>query len=311
MFSSDNHHHNHGDDHHHEHDHHGHHHSITKNIGAALLLNASFTLIEMVGAALTGSVAIFSDAIHDLGDTVILSFSYFSEKYAVKKPEDKSFTYGFSRLPLLSAFLSALVLLVGSAFVMIEAIPRLWEPQEPDGIGMMVLAVPGILINAAAIFKLKGSEGINTRVLSLHLLEDVLGWVAVLIGGGIIHFFHLPIVDPILSILITLYILTHVAGSLKNSIQLFIQKAPENIKVEDIKKEIRSIQGISEICDLHLWTLDSIQHIFTIHVRIANMKDEKKISAIKDQIRTVLNRHGQFHSTIEIEYGHEKCHDRC
>ncbi|MDH4261471.1 MAG: cation diffusion facilitator family transporter [Spirochaetia bacterium] len=299
-------------DHHHSHHDHGHdEHVHLKNIGYAVALNFIFTIIEIFGALWTNSMAIFSDAIHDLGDTIILSFSYYSEKFANKTTDDENYTYGLSRLPLLSAFISSFVLLGGSVFILFTAIPRLFHPNDINVEGMMLLAILGVIINAGAILRLKNNEGLNSRVLALHLLEDVLGWVAVLIVSIVMHFYYLPILDPILSIGITLYILYRVLGNLKKSLLLFIQKAPLNINVHEIKKDILNMDEVYEICDFHIWSLDSIRHIFTIHIRIKQKLPEKKVSSIKDNIRKILKTHGSFHSTIEIEYFFEKCGDTC
>lgn len=306
--------HSHLDHTHHDHEHshgHNHAHDRIKNIGVAVSLNFLFTIIEIVGAIWTNSMAILSDAIHDLGDTVILSFSYFSEKYSTKNTEDETYTYGLSRLPLLSAFLSSFVLLIGSIFILFSAIPRLFHPGDVNVPGMIILSIPGILINGAAILRLKKNEGLNSKVIALHLLEDALGWVAVLIVSIVMYFYYIPVLDPVLSIFFTLFILYRVLGNLKKSVLLFIQKAPPSINVFAIKSEILKMKNILEICDFHIWSLDSIRHIFTIHVRIKKQLGEKSISLLKENIRIVLKRHGSFHSTIEIEYSHEKCGDSC
>lgn len=302
--------HHHGHSHSHGHDHH-HHHSHLKNIGFAVFLNFAFTILEIFGAIWTNSMAILSDAIHDLGDTIILSFSYFSEKYANKTTDDENYTYGLSRLPLLSAFVSSFVLFSGSIYILVTAIPRIFHPDDVNVTGMMLLSIPGILVNVVAIIRLKKNEGLNSRVLALHMLEDALGWVAVFIVSIVMYFYYLPILDPILSVAITLYILFRVFGNLKKSLLLFIQKAPFSIDIHKIKSEILGVADVHNICDFHIWSLDSVRHIFTIHVRINQKLSEKKISAIKDQIRKILKTHGSFHSTIEIEYFFENCDDTC
>lgn len=307
--------HDHGHSHGHSHSHHGHdhahHHAMVGNIRTAILLNFSFTIVELIGGLLTNSMAVLSDALHDLGDTIILTFAYYSEKYSGKKLEDTSFTYGLSRLPLVSAFLSSFILFAGSVGIIAAAIPRLYDPVEPNATGMLYLSIPGILINLAALMKIKKNEGVNTRVLVLHFLEDALGWVAVLIISIIMHFVYLPILDPLLSIAITLYILIRVAGNLKNSAFLFIQKAPEEVNLESIKNEIKNLKKTNEICDLHLWSLDSIHHIFTIHVGVSQKISRIETIKLKADIRKILSRHGKFHATIEVEYEDEECKDTC
>lgn len=297
--------------HSHNHSHQHHHHEHLKNIGLAVALNFGFTILEIIGALWTNSMAILSDAIHDLGDTIILSFSYFSEKYSNAQTNDETYTYGLSRLPLLSALVSSLVLLAGSIFILFTVFPRLLSPAEINVNGMILLAIPGVIVNGLAIVRLSKNEGLNSRVLSLHLLEDVLGWVAVLVVGIIMHFYYLPILDPILSIAITLYILVRVFANIKNSFLLFIQKAPNDIDLPSIKSEILKMNSVMEICDFHVWSLDSVRHIFTIHIRMKKKATEKTISNTKDKIRQILKTHGSFHSTIEVEYFYESCADSC
>lgn len=291
--------------------HHHHHHGQAKNIGYAVLLNLAFTIVELVGGVLTNSVAVISDAIHDLGDTVILSFSYFAEKYAGKKSGDDSYTYGLSRLPLLSAFLSSLVLVVGSVFVLMAAIPRLSNPVEPNALGMAALAIPGIAINTAALFRLKKNEGLNSKILWVHFLEDALGWVAILAASIVMHFVYIPILDPLLSIVITLYILARVLPSLKKSVLLFIQTAPEDIDVEEIRRQIESLPEIQEVCDFHIWSLDSVHHVFTTHICLKGKPGKADEIAVKAKVREILKERGRFHSTIEIEFEGEECGDHC
>ena len=307
------HHHCHNDSMKPDHDHslHHNHHAHLGNIGFAVILNFIFTLIEIAGAIWTNSMAILSDAIHDLGDTIILLFSYFTEKISHKPTNDENYTYGFSRLPLLSALVSSFILLSGSIFILLTAIPRVFHPEEINAQGMMLLSLPGIIINSWAIYRLRKNEGLNSKVIALHLLEDVLGWVAVFITSVVMYFYDLPVLDPLLSIGITLFILYRVFGNLKKSVLLFIQKVPLNIDVQEIKRNILNMKEVREICDFHIWSLDSVRHIFTIHVRIRNKISEKQVSTIKGNIRKILKNHGSFHSTIEIEYFFEKCGDTC
>ena len=194
----------------HEHHHHGHHHHHdTENISTAFFLNLAFTIIEIIGGLMTNSVSIMSDALHDLGDSLSLGLAWYFQKVA-KKGRDKTFSYGYKRFSVLGAMINAIVLVIGSVFILQESIPRLWQPETPNAQGMFWLAILGILVNGAAVLKLKKGTSLNEKVISLHLLEDVLGWAAVLIGSVLMYFFDLPIIDPLLSIGIAFFILTNV-----------------------------------------------------------------------------------------------------
>ena len=187
--------------------HHGHHHQHdTKNISTAFFLNLAFTIIEIIGGLMTNSVAIMSDALHDLGDSLSLGLAWYFQKVA-KKGRDKTFSYGYKRFSVLGAMINAIVLVVGSVFILQETIPRLWQPETPNVQGMFWLAILGIVVNGAAVLKLQKGTSLNEKVISLHLLEDVLGWAAVLVGSVLMYFFDLPIIDPLLSIGIAIFIL--------------------------------------------------------------------------------------------------------
>jgi len=189
--------------------HHNHHHHTTENIKVAFFLNLSFTVIELVGGLLTNSMAILSDALHDLGDSVSLGLAWYFQRIAQKK-SDLSYSYGYKRFSLLGAFINSLILSVGSIFILVEAIPRLFDPKQPDASGMIILAIIGVIVNGFAVLRLKKGKSINEKVVSLHLLEDVLGWLAVLIGSIVMYFFNLPVIDSLLSIGIAIFILLNV-----------------------------------------------------------------------------------------------------
>lgn len=167
--------------HKHSHHHsHSHHHG-TKNISLAFFLNLGFCIIELIGGLLTNSVAILSDALHDFGDSVALGLAWVFQKKSEQKPDDK-YTYGYRRFSLLSAIINSIILVAGSAFVLFESIKRIIEPAETNAKGMLLLAILGVAVNGVAILRLRKGGSVNERVVSLHLMEDVLGWVAVLIG---------------------------------------------------------------------------------------------------------------------------------
>ncbi len=285
---------------------HNHNHNDVKNIKVAFLLNFTFTIIEIIGGILTNSVAILSDALHDLGDSLSLALAWYFQKLS-KKGRDKSFSYGYKRFSLLGAIINSVVLLAGSTYILTEAIPRLISPQAANAKGMVLLAILGIIANGAAVLRLKRGDSINEKVVSLHLMEDLFGWVAVMIGAIIMYFFDVPIIDPILSVLITVYVLLNVFKNLKQSFNIILQGIPIEIDSEEITSYLLSINKVSEIHDLHIWTMDGKFNILTVHLVLNTNMPFDAINLLKKEIRDKLSILGINHSTIEFESEAEKC----
>lgn len=277
-----------------------------KNIKIAFLLNFTFTIIEFIGGLLTNSMAILSDAVHDLGDCITLGLSWFFQKIS-KKPRTKEFTYGYKRFSLLGAVINSVILMVGSVIIMINAIPRLFNPQQPDVRGMLLLAVLGVIINGIALFRLRKGNSINEKVVSLHMLEDVLGWLAVLIGAGIMYFVDAPIIDPILSIAIALYILLNVYRNISESLRIILQGSPSNLNLEEVKNLLLGIKEVSSVHDLHAWSVDGEYNVLTIHVVLKEQISMDYQQIIKNSIRESLLTKGVQHCTIEFELDGEDC----
>lgn len=316
MSEEEHHHHNHPHGHHlEEHPHHHglghHHHGNIKNIRTAFLLNFFFTLVEIVGGFASNSVAVLSDAIHDLGDSLSLAFAWFAEKKADQDIKDERFTFGMNRLPLISALVNAGVLTTGSIFIIIHSIKRFQHPEPIDYRIMIPLAVLGVTVNAWAVIKLAKNQGINSRVMRLHLLEDILGWIALLIGSIVMYFTDLLIIDPILSLAIAVFILYNALKNLRHAYFIIMQRSPEGISVSKIKSQIHQLEEVKSIMDFHLWTLEGSLHVMSIHVLIhAPLKTEQLI-ALKKEIRRILKGEGDIHATIEIEFPEEECDDHC
>jgi len=292
----------------HNHHHHGHHHT-TENIKTAFFLNLVFTIIEIIGGFYTNSLAIMSDAVHDLGDSLSLGMSWYFQKLSNKKAT-KKYSYGYGRFSLLGAIINSVVLIVGSFFIISEAIPRIINPEEADATGMMWLAILGIIVNGAAVLKLKKGSSINERVVSLHLLEDVLGWIAVLIASIVMMYWDVPILDPILSLVIAGYVLFNVYRNIKDAFKIILQGVPNEISSDKIKEHIiLHIDEVEDIHDCHIWTLDGEFHIATIHVIVKNKEFSwQKSNEVKENIKKLL--HDNFHLehvTLELESILEEC----
>lgn len=287
--------------------HHHHHLHDTGNIKVAFFLNLGFTIIEIIGGFWTNSLAILSDALHDLGDSLSLGLSWYFQKIATKGSDD-TFSYGYRRFSILGAIINSIVLIVGSIFILIEAIPQLLDPSETNARGMMYLAILGIIVNGAAVMRLKKGKSLNEKVISLHLLEDVLGWFAVLIGSIIMIFYDVPVIDPFLSILISLYILFNVYKNLKHSLTIVLQGAPKGIDADELHKILTSVKVIEDVHDCHIWSLDGQYNVLTIHLVLDNNYDLERQAEIKKEIKSLLRKSASIeHITIEFESSKEQC----
>jgi cobalt-zinc-cadmium efflux system protein len=277
-----------------------------KNIKTAFFLNLFFTIIEIAGGLLTNSVAILSDAVHDLGDSFSLGLSWYFQKVA-KRPRTKEYTYGYKRFSLLGAVINSVVLLVGSVVILARAIPRLFNPQQPDVKGMLLLAVLGIFMNGLAVYRLRKGSSMNERVVSLHLLEDVLGWIAVLVGAGIMYFVDAPFIDPLLSIVISLFILFNVYRNIRKSLHIILQGSPGTVDLEKVKQSILKIDEVQGVHDLHAWSIDGEYNVLTIHVVLYSPQPMEELLRLKLIIRDALLTLGVQHCTIEFEVPGEDC----
>ncbi|HMV10338.1 MAG TPA: cation diffusion facilitator family transporter [Cyclobacteriaceae bacterium] len=289
-----------GHHHHHGHDHaHDHHHS-TDNIKLAFWLNLGFALLEFVGGLYTNSVAVLSDSLHDLGDSLSLGTSWYFQKKA-QKHRDQHFTYGYRRFSLLGAFINSIVLTVGSIFIIAESVERIVSPAQPDAKGMLILAVIGIGVNLLAMLRLKKGKSINERVISLHFLEDVLGWAAVLVGSVVMMFYNVPILDPLLSLGIAAFILFNVYRNMKSVFQIVLQGVPENMSEEKIKETVASLPEVKGLHDIHVWSMDGNYNIVTLHVVVSNTLTVDQREALKTRIKETLGKMSLQHTTVELE----------
>lgn len=285
---------------------HHHHHDSSKNLSTAFFLNVGFTIVEIVGGLWTNSVAILADAIHDLGDSISLGLAWGLQRYS-EKDSNLNYTYGYGRFSLLGALVISLVLVAGSLLVLNEAVPRLLAPESSNAPGMMVLALVGIAVNGFAVLRLRGSDNMNVKVVAWHLLEDVLGWVAVFVAGLILLFVDFPVIDPILAILFTLYVLFNVVKNLKETLALFLQRVPPSIDMEKIEAGLLAIEGVKSTHHTHLWSLDGEHHVLTTHLVVEEHASRDDIVRIKQAGKALVDDLHIEHLTIEIEREGEDC----
>jgi len=285
---------------------HTHENKSVANLKMAFWLNALFAVIEIVGGIMTNSIAILSDAFHDLGDSVALGLAWYFQKVSVKQRDD-IYTYGYKRYSLVGASISAIILLVGSVIIISQAIPRLIAPQPVHAQGMLYLALAGIIVNGLAMFRLKGGNSQNEKIISLHLLEDVLGWVAVLVASIIMKFWDVPVLDPLLSLLITAFILFRVFGSMKQTFRIFMQATPSKEQIDHYKKKLQLIEGVNDVHDIHFWTMDGIYNIASMHITVHPDITVTQSEIIRQEVRSYLKNEGFEHSTIEVEPAGKLC----
>lgn len=285
---------------------HSHTHENVKSIRTAFFLNFFFTLIEIAGGIFTNSLAILSDALHDLGDSFSLGLAWYLEKISEKK-RTRQFTFGYKRFSLLGAFISATLLLAGSIIIIVNAVPRLLHPEPLRPLWMLIFAVLGICINGLAALRLRKGRKLNQRVVMLHLLEDILGWAAVLIGSIFILLFNTIIIDPVLSILISLFILWKTFRHFVKTAKIFLQSTPSHVEINKIEDEVACLKNVKQVHDIHVWSLDGFSHVATIHIVTEDNLSQPEILKIKQACREILKNHEIGHVTIEIEQESECC----
>lgn len=289
--------------------HHDHSHDIaSERIGWAFFLNLGFTIIEFIGGWLTNSTAIMADAVHDLGDSLSIGSAWLLNKFS-NKGANQHFTYGYRRLSLFGAFINSVVLVIGSVWVLVLSVPRLFDPVMPVTEGMFALAVLGIAVNGYAAIKLSSGKSLNEKVLNWHLLEDVLGWVAVLVVAIVLMFVDWPILDPILSICFTLFILINVVRNLVQTVRLFLQGAPDKKTQTKLTEVLIEPQEISTAHHVHYWSLDGEHHVLTAHLCLAQELNAEQVIALKQRLADNLAEYDLAHTTLELEYPQEQCRD--
>ena len=274
-----------------------------KNILIAFILNLVFSLFEFVGGIFTGSVAIISDAVHDIGDAASIGVSYFMEKKSKKQPDEK-YTYGYARYSVIGSVITTLTLLFSSVIVIFNAVNRIIEPTEINYNGMIVFAVIGASVNCGAAFLTRDGRSLNQKAVNLHMLEDALGWIVVLVGAIVMRFTNFALLDPIMSIGIAVFILVNAAKNLKEVVDLFLEKTPHGIDIQEISEHLSHIDGVLNVHHIHIWSMDGQINYATMHI-VTNADSHQ----IKEAVREELREHGITHVTLELETENEHCHE--
>ena len=273
-----------------------------RNILIAFLLNLGFSIFELIGGIFTHSVAIISDALHDFGDAISIGASWFLERKSQRKP-DAAYTYGYGRYSVLGAAITNLILLVGSLVVIANAVERIINPVEINSNGMILMAVLGAAMNLAAAWFTHGGESLNEKAVNLHMLEDVLGWVVVLVGAIVIRFTNFTLIDPIMSIGVAIFILVHAVQGMGEVLRVFLEKTPEGVDPRKLERQLLGLEHVKGVHHLHVWSLDGYNHYATMHI----VAEDCDTAALKQSIRKALEKRGVNHVTLELEKEGENC----
>lgn len=273
-----------------------------KNILLAFILNFAFSIFEIVGGTITGSVAIISDAVHDMGDAASIGISYFLERKSKKEP-DEIYTYGYTRFSIMGSLITTVILLFGSISVVYHAVIRIFHPTFIDYRGMILFAIIGTGVNLIAALLTRDGHSLNQKAVNLHMLEDVLGWVVVLVGALIMRFTDFAMLDPMMSIGVSIFIFINALKNLKNIENLFLEKKPSDINIQEIKDHVCDVEGILDVHHIHVWSIDGYNHYATMHI----VTDDES-GKIKEMVRKKLEEFHIVHVTLELENSDEHCH---
>lgn len=272
-----------------------------RKILIAFLLNFCFSVFEIIGGIFTGSVAIVSDAVHDMGDACSIGVSYFLEKKSTRKP-DRSHTYGYGRYSVLGGIITTCILIVGSVLVTYNAIIRWIKPVEIRYDGMIIFAVVGVIVNGLASLVTREGKTLNQRAVNLHMLEDVLGWAVVLVGAVVMRFTGWLWLDSALSIGVAVFIFMHAVLGLKEGLDLFLLRTPKTLSVEDLERHVLEVEGVCSAHHIHVWSIDGNDIYATLHLVV-----DGNVAEVKRSVKAHLQEHGITHVTLETESLEEQC----
>ena len=272
-----------------------------KNILIAFILNLVFSVFEFVGGIFTGSIAIISDSVHDIGDATSIGISYFLEKKSKKQPDGK-YTYGYMRYSVMGSVITTLILLVGSVAVVCGAVERIVNPAPINYDGMIIFAIVGVAVNFLAALVTRDGHSLNQKAVNLHMLEDVLGWIVVLVGAIVMRFTDFYLIDPIMSIGVATFIFINAVRTLLEILKVLLVKTPEGVDVDEINARVCAVDGVESAHHIHVWTMDGEHNYATMHV-----VTDADAAAVKAAVKHELHELGIFHATLEIEAVGEHC----
>lgn len=277
---------------------HHHHKKAGENLAFVFFMNLAFNIIVIAGGLATNSMAILADCIHDMSDTISIALAWFLEHIAQRDSTDK-YSYGYQRFSILGAVIMSVFVIIMAFVILSEAIPRLFHPEGVDAGGMLVVAIVGIVFKSISVYRLHDGETFNEKAILFHQLGDVFEWVAILILSLILMFWDgAPYLDPFVSIGIALWLIFNLGRNLYKSVEVLLQKTPDNFDVDEFKTQILVIEGVNAIDDFHIWSLDGIDSVMTLKVDVDFGKNVEKI---KREIYAISNRHHVVDITIELD----------
>lgn len=277
---------------------HHHHKKAGENLAFVFFMNLTFNIIVIIGAMATNSMAILADFIHDASDTISIALAWFLEHVAQRDSTDK-YSYGYQRFSILGAVIISIFVIIMAFVILQEAIPRLFAPEGVDAEGMLVIAVIGILFKTLSVYRLHRGETFNEKAILFHQLGDVFEWVAILFLSLVLMLWEgAPYLDPFVSIGIALWLIFNLGRNLYKSVEVLLQKTPDNFDVHEFKQSIEAIDGVNAIDDFHIWSLDGIDSVMTLKV---DVDFGKNVEEIKKEIYNISNRYHVVDITIELE----------
>ena len=277
---------------------HHHHKKAGQNLAFVFVMNLTFNILVIAGGLATNSMAILADCIHDLADTISIAIAWFLEHVAQKDSSDK-YSYGYQRFSILGAVIISVFVIIMSFVILSEAIPRLFHPESVDTGGMLLVAIVGIIFKSISVYRLHDGETFNEKAILFHQLGDVFEWIAILILSIVLMFWEgAPYLDPFVSIGIAIWLIFNLGRNLIKSIQVLLQKTPDNFDVDEFKIQIMAIEGVNAIDDFHIWSLDGIDSVMTLKV---NVDFGKNVEKIKKEIYDISGKYHVVDITIELD----------
>ena len=277
---------------------HHHHKKAGQNLAFVFFMNLTFNIIVIVGGLATNSMAILADCIHDLSDTISIALAWTLEKVSQKDSNEK-YSYGYQRFSILGAVIISVFVIVMAFVILSEAIPLLFSPEDVDAEGMMLVAIVGIIFKSVSVYRLHGGETFNEKAILFHQLGDVFEWVAILVLSIVLMFWKgAPYLDPFVSIGIALWLIFNLGRNLYKSLEVLLQKTPDNFDIEEFKSQIMAIDGIMAIENFHIWSLDGIDSVMTLKVKADFGKNAEEI---KEEIHDISKEYHIVDITIEFD----------
>ena len=282
--------------------------SSKTSIWLAFFLNLSYAIVEFIAGGIFGSSAVLADSVHDLGDAMAIGISALLETISDRE-EDRQYTLGYKRFSLLGAMLTAVILMIGSVLVILENVTKIAHPQPVNEEGILWLGIIAVAINVLASLVVRKGKTKNESILSLHFLEDTLGWLAVILMAIILRFTDWYILDPLLSLVISIFILSKAIPRFWSALKIFLDAVPEGVDIKKVKNDLEQLDNVASVNQLNLWTMDGLEKNAIIHVCLKRIED---MEASKTAIRHYLKDIGFHNVTIEVDsdQASHACHKR-